>query len=300
MRRERITAALLLLAVVAVWGATFPLVKRALQDCTPLLFNQLRMLLAAGVLAVVHIREWRRMSRRSVVTGAVAGFFLAAGYEFQTAGLALTTPSKSAFLTGMIVIFVPILAMLPGIRTRGATLRIPRTLSAAVIAFAGILLLTIPAGTPARDLYSVINRGDVLTLICALAFACHLLTLSKASHDIPLAQLATTADYFLRVVYVAHDAACGTRVAPVEFRSCSDARYLRSLCDCGGVQHSVMGATPSACVADGTASLTGTGVCVDCFRQLFRRTPERTFPDRRCVDFCCDSFDGDWHVTYCA
>lgn len=191
MRKHKALAALLLFAVVAVWGATFPLVKRALQDCTPLLFNQLRMLLAFAVLAVVHLREWRRMNRHALITGAVAGFFLAAGYEFQTAGLALTTPSKSAFLTGMIVVLVPMLAMMPGIRTRGTPLRVIRTITAALIAFAGIILLTVPAGTKPHDIYSAINRGDILTLVCALAFAFHLLTLSKASHEIPIAQLAT-------------------------------------------------------------------------------------------------------------
>ncbi|MBS1815836.1 MAG: DMT family transporter [Acidobacteria bacterium] len=191
MKNHKALAALLLLFVVAVWGATFPLVKRALQDCSPLFFNQVRMLFAFAILAVVHLREWRQMNRRSLITGAIAGFFLAAGYEFQTAGLALTTPSKSAFLTGMIVVIVPVLSMLPGLRVRGVPLRAGRTMFASLIAFAGIVLLTVPAHTAARELFSAINRGDVLTLFCALAFAMHLLTLSKASHGISIAQLAT-------------------------------------------------------------------------------------------------------------
>lgn len=188
-RRERLVASLLLLAIVAIWGATFPLVKAALRDCTPLLFNQVRMVLAFAVLAMVHVREWRRMTRHAVATGAVAGFFLACGYEFQTAGLALTTPSKSAFLTGMIVVMVPLLGLLPGVSS--ARKYVGMTLLAAAVAFAGIVLLTVPAGTRASELIGAVNRGDLLTLACALAFALHLITLSKASHGIPVAQLAT-------------------------------------------------------------------------------------------------------------
>lgn len=189
MKRPRLAAAVLLLAVVAVWGATFPLVKSALHDCTPLFFNQIRMVLAFAVLAIVHAREWKRMTRHSLVTGAFAGLFLACGYEFQTAGLALTTPSKSAFLTGMIVVIVPLIGLIPGVTPGRKSLWL--TLAAAVVAFAGIVLLTVPAGTRADDFYSTVNRGDLLTLACAIAFALHLITLSKASHGIPVAHLAT-------------------------------------------------------------------------------------------------------------
>src|SRR5271169_2833793 len=98
---EKLRAHLLLLSVVAVWGATFVLVKDALTDISPLLFNLIRMALASLCLAAAYQKHLRRLTREALVGGAVAGFFLAVGYQFQTAGLALTTPSKAAFITGL-------------------------------------------------------------------------------------------------------------------------------------------------------------------------------------------------------
>ena len=56
-----VRAHLILFCVVAVWGSTFVLVKNALRDISPLLFNLLRMGLAFLCLAVVYRRQWKRI-----------------------------------------------------------------------------------------------------------------------------------------------------------------------------------------------------------------------------------------------
>jgi drug/metabolite transporter (DMT)-like permease len=148
---EKLRAHLLLLAVVAIWGSTFVLVKDALNDISPLLFNLIRMALLGG---------------------AVAGFFLAVGYQFQTAGLALTTPSKSAFLTGLTVIIVPLLSVVPALRVPGSLRPGWNAYLGALVALLGITLMTAP-GLFSRNLPASgtgINLGDVLTLGCALRF----------------------------------------------------------------------------------------------------------------------------------
>ncbi len=104
----RLRANLLLLVVVMVWGATFVLVKNALADISPTLFNLLRMAIACTVLAAVYRPGLASIPRRQWVAGAVVGACLAAGYQFQTIGLQMTTPSKSAFITGSVVVLVPI------------------------------------------------------------------------------------------------------------------------------------------------------------------------------------------------
>jgi drug/metabolite transporter (DMT)-like permease len=189
--RPSAIAHLLLLAVVIVWGATFVLVKDALQDASPLLFNLLRMTLAFFALAIVNHRQLRHITRRALVSGIVVGIFLAAGYQFQTAGLARTTPAKSAFITGLVVVFVPLLTIIPILRPANAPP--PRRTSAigALLAFSGLLLLTTPAGTSFQNLFVSIGSGDLLTLACAIAFAGHLLALAHTSHRVPTAQLAT-------------------------------------------------------------------------------------------------------------
>lgn len=198
--RQKFLAHALLLATVAVWGSTFVLVKDALRDASPLLFNQLRMTLAFAILAVVHAREWRRMGRGALLSGLIAGIFLALGYEFQTAGLASTTPAKSAFLTGLVVVLVPLLGCIPGIRGKGSPPLRFAAVAGAVCAFCGIVLLTTPAGTTFANLGSTINRGDVLSLACAFAFALHLLSLARLARRVPTAQLATLQIGFAAVV----------------------------------------------------------------------------------------------------
>jgi drug/metabolite transporter (DMT)-like permease len=184
-------AHLLLLAVVAVWGATFTLVKDALQDASPLLFNLLRMTLAAIALIVINRRSLRNLTQNTLFSGLVVGIFLAAGYQLQTAGLARTTASKSAFITGLVVVFVPLLSTIPAIRP--ATAHAPRWSSGlgALLAFAGLLLLTTPAGTTWANLFTSIGIGDLLTLLCSIAFAAHLLALAHTSTRVPIVQLAT-------------------------------------------------------------------------------------------------------------
>jgi drug/metabolite transporter (DMT)-like permease len=181
-------AHLLLLGVVMIWGATFVLVKDALTDISPLLFNLLRMVLAAICLALVYGRHLGRVDRRSVSSGAVVGLFLAMGYQFQTAGLRLTTPSKSAFITGMVVVMVPLLLVIPRLRPSGSHAPHWNAYLGALLAFLGILLLTTPAGS-SFDFRSI-NFGDLLTLGCALGFSFHMLALAHFSPRVRFEQLA--------------------------------------------------------------------------------------------------------------
>jgi drug/metabolite transporter (DMT)-like permease len=181
----------LLLGTVLVWGATFVVVKAALADASPLLFNLLRMSVAMVALVAVNHRQLRGVTRGQLLAGASAGFFLACGYQFQTFGLTLTSPAKSAFITGMVVVFVPALTLVPALRPAGT--RRPGIAAGigAVLAFAGLLFLTTPPGTTLRTLSSSIGLGDLITLACALAFAAHLLTLARTASSMSSGLLAT-------------------------------------------------------------------------------------------------------------
>lgn len=189
-KASSVAAHLALLLVVAVWGATFTVVKDSLQDASPLLFNLLRMTLAFLLLAAINHRQLRRVSRTQLIYGTLAGIFLGIGYQFQTVGLAWTSPAKSAFITGLVVVFVPFLAAIP---FPGKPVRIPKLsdVAGAVLAFVGLFLLTTPPHTTNADLFHNIGRGDLLTLVCAVAFAAHLLTLDRASKSLDAGLLAT-------------------------------------------------------------------------------------------------------------
>jgi drug/metabolite transporter (DMT)-like permease len=195
----KLRAYLLMTFVVAVWGSTFVVIKGALADATPAAFNLVRMTLAFLVLAIAYHRYWRGIRRWQIGVGAVVGLCLAAGYQFQTIGLVRTTPSKSAFITGLVVVLVPLFSTVPGLRPPGA--RTPRwnAFTGAALAFVGILLLTAPPGARSADAAGIagllpdlssINAGDLLTLGCSIAFAFHCLALGHASPRIAFQPLA--------------------------------------------------------------------------------------------------------------
>lgn len=189
-RRRAMLAHVLLVGVVLVWGTTFPLVKAALRDVSPLAFNLLRMALAAVVLLAVNRGALRGVTRAELRLCAAAGLFLALGYQMQTSGLAHTTPSKSAFLTGLVVVLVPMLSLVPGVAPGSSPRPNAVVFLGAGLAFGGLILLTSTPGTGAA-LLAGMHLGEWLTLGCAVAFAAHLLTLAQAAPQLSARRLGT-------------------------------------------------------------------------------------------------------------
>lgn len=190
MSSHKLRAYLLMLAVVGIWGSTFVLIKDALSDASPLAFNSVRMTLAFLVLAVAYRRHWREITRHQLVAGAVVGFFLATGYQFQTAGLAKTMPSKSAFITGLVVVLVPLFSAAKILRPIGASAPRWNAYLGALLAFLGILLLTVPARSGFLPDFNAVNIGDLLTFGCSIAFALHCIALGHTSPRIAFQPLA--------------------------------------------------------------------------------------------------------------
>lgn len=99
-----------LLGVSIIWGGTFPLIKVALQDTSPYVFLSLRFLIATSLLAAIFRKEVASTSREALQAGFLIGVFIFIGYITQTVGLKYTTASKSGFITGLYVVFTPILS----------------------------------------------------------------------------------------------------------------------------------------------------------------------------------------------
>lgn len=157
---RRAKAEALLVVVTFIWGSTFVIVKEALSDVSPLPFLAIRFTVAGILLWAVLSRG--RVERKAVAPGFVLGLFLFGGYVCQTSGLTLTTPSKSAFITGFSVILVPLILLLQGSRMRAANI------AGAVLGVLGIYLMVWPSKLEA------VNRGDLLTLLGAMLFAVHI------------------------------------------------------------------------------------------------------------------------------
>jgi drug/metabolite transporter (DMT)-like permease len=162
-------AELILLAVTAAWGLTFPVIKDALTDVSPFAFVALRFSIAALLLAPLLAGRLRITDRWAARAGIFLGLLFAAGFALQTLGLERTTAAKSGFFTGTAVIFVPALSWIFERRRPPAAAVI-----GALLAIAGIGLLTRPESMR-------INVGDLLTLACAVVFGLEVVTLQILS-----------------------------------------------------------------------------------------------------------------------
>ncbi|HHJ98359.1 MAG TPA: DMT family transporter [Actinobacteria bacterium] len=175
---------LALVGVAAIWGGTFVMVKDAVERYPMYAFLALRFAIAVVAFAVVFPASVRRLRAGTVGVGLLAGLLLTAGYVFQTWGLQDTSASKAAFITGMFVVITPALQAV-------ALRRLPRTTTIVGVALAvgGLWLLSGGGG-------GEWNIGDTRVLLCAFAYAAHMIVLGGVGrkHEVQpltLVQLAT-------------------------------------------------------------------------------------------------------------
>lgn len=171
-----------LVMMTLIWGATFILVKRALDDASTLLFLTIRFAFAALVLAAIFRRDFRAPKLGpSIRGGALAGLCLFGGYIFQTIGLRYTTASKAAFLTGFTT---PMVAVLSTLIYRRAP-QFMEVLGVAT-AFLGMALMTITGNR------LQIGSGDLLVSCCAVAYAFHILVTGRFAAQVNMGVFITT------------------------------------------------------------------------------------------------------------
>ncbi|HEY1203628.1 MAG TPA: DMT family transporter [Bryobacteraceae bacterium] len=180
---SRRRAELAQVGVTFVWGATFVVVKGALQDSSTLLFLALRFTLATVALAAAFRPLASRFDKTKPILagGALAGVFLFSGYLLQTIGLRYTTPSKSAFITGLCVVMVPVFSALVARRLPGASVAL-----GVGTATVGMALLTLRGASLKMD------AGDLLTLGGAAAFSIHIMLLGRLAPRLGFQALALT------------------------------------------------------------------------------------------------------------
>jgi drug/metabolite transporter (DMT)-like permease len=167
-RRTELAAAAALVAVTAVWGSTFVVVKDAVERMPVLDFLTWRFALAALAMVLLRPRAVARLGTRGRREGLWLGLALAVGYGTQTFGLQHTSASVSGFITGMFVVFTPLIAGLLLHRTVGSVAWI-----AVAVATAGLALLSLHGFR--------IGGGEALTVLTAIAFAAHIVGLGEWS-----------------------------------------------------------------------------------------------------------------------
>lgn len=172
----------LLLLTALLWGTAFVFQKNSTDYVDAFSFNFLRFSAALPALFLLRflpkklflpdaadIPKQYRLRHTAWFIGLGGGVFMFLGISLQQWGLSYTTAGKSGFLTSLYIIVVPILALLIGQRCR------LEVWVGAVITIVGVYLLG--SGEVTGNAESQFNIGDVMTLLCTLAWAAQVLWL---------------------------------------------------------------------------------------------------------------------------
>lgn len=159
----------MLFSAALIWGTSFFIMKNALDVVPVYSLLAVRFTAGAVLLALVCAGKWKDFTWDYLWRGAIIGGLLFLAYTVQTFGLNLTTPSKNAFLTSVYCVLVPFLTWLV-VKKRPDRYNI----LAAVLCVAGVGLVSL------SEQLSV-NLGDLLTLVCAVFYASHIVAVEKLS-----------------------------------------------------------------------------------------------------------------------
>ena len=157
-----------LLLAATIWGFSFVIVKDSLDYIGAFYMVAYRYTIASVVMSLIFIKKWKLLSWDYIRHGSLTGLFLFLAYATQTVGCDYTTAGKNAFLTTFYVIMIPILTWL-------LFKKRPRfyVFIAALMSLSGIGLLALGSGDKG------FNIGDLLTLICGIFFALHIIYTEK-------------------------------------------------------------------------------------------------------------------------
>jgi drug/metabolite transporter (DMT)-like permease len=190
-KSSAIIASIALVAVCAVWGSTFLIVQNAVSHMPVMDFLAVRFTVATLVMFALRPTCLRGMTAQGLRRGAGLGVMLGLGYITQTYGLRYASATVSGFITGMFVVFTPVMSWL----ILGKKVN-RNTILAVVLATVGLALLSLHGWS--------VGTGELLTLACAVFFAVHIVGLGEWSvkydpYGFALLQIATVAVIALAV-----------------------------------------------------------------------------------------------------
>jgi drug/metabolite transporter (DMT)-like permease len=185
--RSRQLATLLLVAITAVWGSTFFLIRDVVLEVSPADFLAVRFTIAAVAMIAVFWRPMLALDRRQLQVGIGLGILYAVAQILQTVGLAHTDASRSGFITGTYVVLTPVLAALL-LRER-----IPRS------TWLAVLLATAGLATMSLNGFGF-GFGESVTLLAAGFYALHIIGLGRHSSPAGAAGLSALQMVVIAVV----------------------------------------------------------------------------------------------------
>ena len=176
---ERLKNNVLLLLTALIWGCAFVAQSVGMDYVGPFTFNAVRCLIGAAVLVPVIFlmdrlegkngkREKKGGGKTLLLGGVGCGMALGVASSLQQIGIQYTTVGKAGFITAMYIVIVPLLGIFAGKKVR------PVIGLCVVGAVAGLYFLCMTDGF-------TLSKGDFLVLLCAAAFAVHILIIDHFS-----------------------------------------------------------------------------------------------------------------------
>lgn len=171
--KKIILADLSLVLVAIIWGSGFIFMKKTLNYLHPIHINSLRFIISFLGMGAIFFKRLIKINTKDLKSGAIIGLFLFLAFSSQSIGLQYTTVSNQAFITASNVVLVPFLYWF-------ISKNKPKKYEfiAVIICFIGIGILSVEKGF-------TIGLGDGLTMMCAIFFACHIVSIGIFSrkHD---------------------------------------------------------------------------------------------------------------------
>lgn len=177
-KKRQVLSDVSLLFVALVWGGGFVAVKGALDTMTPLVLMSYRFIMATAIMYIFLHKKIGKLTKTDVKNGSVVGFILFLAFAAQTFGLQYTTASKQGFLTATYVVMVPIIYWI-------LYKKKPQNK-----AFIGSLLTIVGIGLVSLNKGMVFNIGDALTILCAVLFAGHIISLEYYTKTMDVLKLS--------------------------------------------------------------------------------------------------------------
>jgi len=177
---RKLKAELILVFIATIWAGTFVIIKITLTELPPFYFIAFRFSIAAIIFYLLVFNKLSGWSKDALKAGLILGTLLFAGFASQTSGLLYTTASNSALITGVNLLIVPFAQYFIIKRKVGF-----ENWTGVIVVLIGLYLLTNPA-------VNGFNKGDLITLICAFAWAFYIIYLDVFSRKYNLYVLVLT------------------------------------------------------------------------------------------------------------
>ena len=183
--KSKLTLYIAMISIAAVWGSSFVVMKDSLERQNVFSFLSSRFILAALLMFLYKPGVFRGLTKKFIYRGIIAGILLGSGYIFQTYGLTKTTVSNTGFITGLYLVFTPLISL---IILKRHVLKIQWL--AVIVATIGLFFISYNGVT--------IGLGEILVLISAFIYGAHFVALGewsdgKNTYALTFIQVATVA-----------------------------------------------------------------------------------------------------------